>query len=507
MKAFRLLAICAGLLPALAVAQPQGRETGNAGHPVAISFQTRALEAIAHVHRQAERFQELAGVDLVKILAGAELIVVNKPIKVVKDGIEQEVPLESTRNPNRVKIYEKGWNDIKDWRVEQKLALHELNILAGIEQTGIYKIEAKYEQDNLEPSELRPVSAGGYWKFRKATAEDTAKFAAYPPQTKEHYKSKPELQRVSQALYFPMYVKDKLMEMKFEVLEYESDDDDSEEFYQLVVSDPRGNVVNSQHIFDDLDFRIFGTLNVTGSSDVTIASFDVDKDRGRNIAAMRLRSLNGKSDYLTTYAGFKYEGVADHVYLDHPYEVLMLGKPSDGKAYGLYYGMGSGSVPKLVKALSDLIPGHEKNDDPQFHKNEVAQKILAVYRNMRGTFAIVNDLKGIMSVNIETGESVYLYEVPEQGRFAAILRDDDAKQAKMCKDLVVGIYKTAQGEVFFSGLSHGYPDYLMFPGVEGDEPAFVLHLGVQAKSKGIDLSLYGCRPPDNINSQDDDDED
>lgn len=503
MKAFKYL-IVAGLFPALASAQVQGRETGNAGHPMAIAFQTRALEAIAHVRSHAERFPELAGVDLLKILSGAELIVVDKPIPVTKNGITQNVPLESSSNPNRVKIYGQGWSDIKDWRVEQKLALHELNILAGIEETGIYKIEAKYDKDNLEPIELRPVSAGGYWKFHKATPEDVAKFASYPPKTKEHYDSAPELQRVSQALYFPMYTADyQLMEMKFEVLEYESADEDSDEFYQLVVSDPRGNVVNSQHVFDDLDFRIFSTLNVAGP-DVTIASFDVDQTRG-NIAAMRLRSINGKSDYLSTYSGFEYKGVVDHVYLDQPYKVLMLGKPAAGRPYGLYVGMGSASVPKLIKALNDLIPGHEKNDDPSFTKSEVAKTILAVYQNMRGTFAIVNDLKGIMSVNIQTGESVYLYEVPEQGRFAAILKDGDSAQAKMCKDLVVGIYKTAQGEAFFSGLSHGYPDYLMFPGQEGDEPAFVLHLGVQAKSQSIALDLYGCRAPKAIDYSDDED--
>ena len=481
MKAY-LLILALSLLAPPAFA---GRETNNGGDPVAIEFQRRAMEAIANA-RENSKFIKLPSVDFARLLDSTEILVVDTELSAVKDGVALKPAAVNSRNPNRVLVNRAAWKGISSLRTQQRLALHELLCLAGIEETGVYRVLEQFDEVYRAPK-LLPV-AGDFWQYRDLTADEQARFRSVWPSI-EGFDAPDEVEAVSQSLWFPMQVKGELMEVTVQLLHYDLDYknvDDNEDFYQVLVTDVEGNVIRKDLVLNNDDIR----LSTYRDGDILITHLDRKED---GAAGLRIQSLNSKENYVSGFWDWKSANVVDHVRLDDPYRTILLGKPTKDGPYGLYSATAM-ALPTLIKAFKRVSPGFE---DPKFFNDplhqapgHVVNKIIAAYSNDRGTYVIVNEMEGLLAVNIDTGESKLIYEVPEEGRYSVVLAY--GKPTDKCTPISLGIYRREQVGIFRAGLTYRSHFQMPSPAPSSEAPLYVLSLGVVPNYHFFNVVMNGC---------------
>jgi hypothetical protein len=469
-----LLALILNAAPALA-----GRETGNGGDPVAIEFLNRAFEAAMNIRNSPDAFGELKNIDVLGILGKTEIMVVDQELTVNKDGTTQRSAAVNFRNPRRILINRAAWNGIGSDRLKQSLALHETLSLAGFEETGVYKVVSRYEEIPNRPIYL--PAARDYWAFHSPSELEQKQFARFLPAIPD-FGPPTSVKGASQKLHFMIRIEDALTEATVQVLRYElmnRNEMESKDFYQLVVTGANGQAISQDIILNDPSFRVgidlFQRLEI----------LQLTADHGQ--PGYRYRSLDGKISYFLGFTDLQENDVRDIVPLPLDGEVLILGKLPDGP-YGLYRARVQ-NRPTLVKAFKQVIPGFAAAGPAPL---PMVKAVLGVFKNERGIYAVVNDLEGIVVVNIDTGESKAVYEVPEPDHFAAVVRSIPPTAEGNCEDIVLGIYPDKLGGIFYRTKLHTNGDGLTLAGSTGEDPLYLLHLGVQATSQFFKVRATGC---------------
>ncbi|MGZ6290432.1 MAG: hypothetical protein ACXWQO_19745, partial [Bdellovibrionota bacterium] len=438
------------------------------------------------INDSPDTFPETTATDLLMILDKTQIMVVDEELTAIKGKIKQKSAAVNFVSPNRILINRKAWNAINDAKVRQSLALHEVLSLAGIEETGVYNVVSR-----LESIEGRPVhfdKFGQIWKFREIEDEEQIQLNAIMPII-PGYEKPSQINSVSQRIRFAAKVNTETKELIVQVLRYDLDNIEtniSHDFYQILVTDDRDQKILKTIVMEDMNFRL-----VTGDRQELQVYHLATDNKGQ--AGYQIISLNGDSPYFYGFWGIQRSDLADVVSLDNHLETLVLGKIKNGP-FGLYLSH-MPELPVLIKAFKSVVPGYEDSYQakiPGTAPMPFVSSILGVYKNERGTYAMVNDIDGIVVVNIETGESKAIYEVPEEGRFASVIHSKAPNTGGTCTEIFLGIYNISQGKMFYSDDIRGSDIY--FPPSGNDyAPVYTLHLGVSATQKFFTVSPDGCR--------------
>jgi hypothetical protein len=464
-----------------------GRETGNGGDPVAIDFLNRAYEAIYKVNNASEKFPEVSSLDLATLLDKTKIYVVDEDLIVNKDNVQQKSAAKNYFNPNRILINRASWNNISSPRLKESLALHELLSLKGVEETGVYSVVSRYEQ--LQSRPIRFSTLQLFWKFRTPSDIEQKQLSAFFPILKGYARAE-KIAGVSQIRRLPAKVDSVRKDVAFQVVHLKLLNQTSNELddkYQVLVREIDGNLLTKSIVLDDINFRVI--LGIAQEPEVIHLEANEKGESGYQIIP-----ISGSEPHHHAFSGLKNKDVWDVVPLPNRYEALVLGQMDNGPL-SLFFAHSNGSI-SLVKAFKQMIPGFEGSEQSKvkgYKARALVNAILRVYRNERGTYALVNDLEGIVVVNIETGESKAIYEVPEDGRFAVALRSKSAEVDDACTEITVGIYKNSQGQSFYSSLSHASNADFELPGSELDDPLYILNLGISATAQFFTVGSNGCR--------------
>lgn len=126
------------------LARAESKEVGNGGNEVGIEFLNSALTAIQIYGNFLAEHNETKKVDLLNLLKTADVLSVQHPLYVEKDGITQESTAVNFPKQNKILVNENRWKAISSEVIREALALHELLGLVGIEKTGDYHISRGY---------------------------------------------------------------------------------------------------------------------------------------------------------------------------------------------------------------------------------------------------------------------------------------------------------------------------------------------------------------------------
>ncbi|RZA06615.1 MAG: hypothetical protein EOP11_09860 [Proteobacteria bacterium] len=144
------------------------KETGG-GDEVGLEFQ-RAYAAALQRIASGEVSLEVDQNKLKAVAESARVIIVDEQLFVSFGSEVQDSVAINDRAMRTVRVQRARWKGIKDPRVQEAIALHEMLSLAGIESTGVYK----YSADYLQQIGLSPwlVSGGPDGAIEKPVAKD-----------------------------------------------------------------------------------------------------------------------------------------------------------------------------------------------------------------------------------------------------------------------------------------------------------------------------------------------
>lgn len=140
---FRLLALLASL-PTLALAN-NGPITSGGGDEVALEFTQAFRNAYQEIQaNHPDLAAQLNGQDLEAAMKRASLFVVEQTLKVEYQGIQQESVATNTPASGWILINRYRWQQIRQQRIREAVALHEVASLLELEGTGRYPISSAY---------------------------------------------------------------------------------------------------------------------------------------------------------------------------------------------------------------------------------------------------------------------------------------------------------------------------------------------------------------------------
>lgn len=132
-RSFIFIAIVGLLLTDSGFAGPR---SGGGGDPIGIEFLQIATEAAERI--MGENTSVLRGINLKRILKTTKILVIDKPLKVIKDGVVQNSAAMNIKRPRTIIINRDAWSNFTSYALRSALATHELLSLAGLEDTGLY---------------------------------------------------------------------------------------------------------------------------------------------------------------------------------------------------------------------------------------------------------------------------------------------------------------------------------------------------------------------------------
>ncbi len=349
-----------------------------------------------------------------------------------------------------------------------------------------------------------------YWKFHTPTKQEQQAFSSVLPQIEGYIQPK-AVDAVSQSLSATLNEYDETkvysiiregIKLKIRILKYHLTEDRNngqlKDFYQIVMTEENGQVFRSDIIMKNASFRLFPYAIFKGAYSLKLSSLESDSQGG---AVLRIHNIAGKTDpennhdHLINVPGFQMSEITDYIQLEDFTRVFFLGKPTNGP-FGLYSLWGEPSS-NFIKAFPQTIPGFEASSismtDSTAKPLQSARKILGVYQNSRGIFALLNNLEGIIVVNVETGESKQLYQIPEQDSFATVMNVIPPRGKSRCTQLTVGVYKNSQGPAFYNSLNRSHSVVgTASPVTAADAPLSQVNIGLTFNSTLFYVDTDGC---------------
>lgn len=149
--------VCVFVLSANAYAW---KETGG-GDEVALEFQQAFFSALRAVE-EGKVSGKFSAEGLKAAARKAQIVVVEKPLLVKAPGGTQESIAVNTPASFLIQVNRSRWNAIRDVKIKEAVALHEVLSLMGLEHTGYYEYSARY----LEAAGLSPWLVSGNGKGR-----------------------------------------------------------------------------------------------------------------------------------------------------------------------------------------------------------------------------------------------------------------------------------------------------------------------------------------------------
>ncbi|MGZ3695673.1 MAG: hypothetical protein ACXWQO_16295 [Bdellovibrionota bacterium] len=164
-KLIALFLASLALLPSFAQASERGGgdEGPHGGDEVALEF-FQALASSVTVAKLAspELYQKIIAAGLPGLVKLENILVVEVPLPVQKDGYTQESAATNDPASGKILINRTRWQSIKNLRLREAVALHEAASLKRIEDTGRYTFSREYislfgmYEDDLENAAYYP---------------------------------------------------------------------------------------------------------------------------------------------------------------------------------------------------------------------------------------------------------------------------------------------------------------------------------------------------------------
>lgn len=126
------------------VPPPEGSSTRGGGDEDGIGFRATLRAAFAELKNLSPMFPELDFVELERKLDHLHVVVVEAPLAVEKDGLEQDSAAVNTPDQELIEVRRQRWLGIQDLRIKQAVALHELFSLVKLEKTGEYLYSSRF---------------------------------------------------------------------------------------------------------------------------------------------------------------------------------------------------------------------------------------------------------------------------------------------------------------------------------------------------------------------------
>ncbi|MGZ3719254.1 MAG: hypothetical protein ACXWR1_12990 [Bdellovibrionota bacterium] len=149
-------------LPARA-AQGGGDEGPHGGDDVALEFVQSFASAVSTAQVSSPAlYQAIKSNDLASLLKLETVLVLEQSLFVQKDGYQQESAVVNDPDSGKILINRPRWQNIKNLRIREAIALHEVASLRGLEDTGRYALSAEYvslfglSQADLEGADYYP---------------------------------------------------------------------------------------------------------------------------------------------------------------------------------------------------------------------------------------------------------------------------------------------------------------------------------------------------------------
>lgn len=136
-----------------------GGNVGNGGHPIALDFLQSANKVVTDVNRDAHLFPELQGINFQKILKEVKVVVTDEDLLVEIEGKKQASTAMNFPDTNTVLINRSLWQQIPNRAQKLSLSFHEILGLVGLEKSGDYRISSRYQDKNLQNTELLVTSS------------------------------------------------------------------------------------------------------------------------------------------------------------------------------------------------------------------------------------------------------------------------------------------------------------------------------------------------------------
>ena len=141
MKILVLLSLLVGM-PAFAL---NGPITSGGGDDVALEFAQAFDKAFNEIKaNDPDLYNQIAAANLPDLLKSAQILVVNQPLKVTYNTLEQESVATNTPASKWIAINRFRWQQIHQAHIREAVALHEVASLAGLESTAHYPISSGY---------------------------------------------------------------------------------------------------------------------------------------------------------------------------------------------------------------------------------------------------------------------------------------------------------------------------------------------------------------------------
>lgn len=118
------------------------KETGG-GDEVALEFRNAFATALRAV-KEGKITGRFSAEDLERAAEKASVIVVDEKITVRFRDLTQESVAVNKPAEGLIKINRDRWNRLKNAKIQEAVALHEVLSLIGVERTGYYEVSAKY---------------------------------------------------------------------------------------------------------------------------------------------------------------------------------------------------------------------------------------------------------------------------------------------------------------------------------------------------------------------------
>lgn len=143
MKTLITMMLLALSLPAMA-AEKLGNEGANGGDEVALEFRQAFSSAVSRAQEKLPAlYGKIQAAGLPEVLESAEILVVDEPLLVKKDGVYQDSIALNSLSPRQIRVNRFRWKETS-LEIKEALALHEVASLAGLETTGKYPLSGEY---------------------------------------------------------------------------------------------------------------------------------------------------------------------------------------------------------------------------------------------------------------------------------------------------------------------------------------------------------------------------
>lgn len=285
---------------------------------------------------------------------------------------------------------------------------------------------------------------------------------------------------------------EKIMKVTARVLRYtmdhvsQTEDDEHSDINLIVLQDQNGRVIYKAPVINSLNFRIFVVPDKGGGKDIVIRS--VEEGPTDDTLHSHVRQVNAEIDRADSIALGAINLNTWHFLIADAENTVVLGQPKGKKGdWGLYKVSSKGL--ELVRALPATIPGKDSQKEEPL---PIAREVVGGLQVDDQSFAIVNTLSGLASIEVHTGRMKSIFDIRKEDQFAAVLKNMKPQTKGSCLRVNLAIYPNEHGSVFYSGIMISNVGGLTYPGNGKIKPVTELELAVSSSARGPSVREGSC---------------